>query len=191
MTVETIERAEVAAIVREIMSSMDGDIIPADLKLHEEIAQLADYIRDARREIAELDTDEIRRQHIPAATDELDAIVAATEEATGIILDCAEQIETAANSASPEDQAQIRDAVTKIFEACNFQDITGQRIGKIVRALKHIECKIDALVKTFGGAQVVPRAPQPVVGPDLLEGPALPGGGSSQEDIDKLLASFD
>lgn len=71
-----------------------------------------------------------------------------------------------------------------------LQDITGQRIGKIVRALKHIESKIESLVKTFGSGAAVPK-PKVEEGPNLLEGPALPGGGQSQEDIDKLLASFD
>ncbi|MET4699586.1 chemotaxis protein CheZ [Constrictibacter sp. MBR-5] len=190
MTTGTIEHGEVSMIVREIMTSLDGDLIAADMKLHEEITQLAEYIRDARREIAELDTDEIRRQHIPAATDELDAIVAATEEATGAILDSAELIEGVADGLQGEDQAKLRDATTKIFEACNFQDITGQRIGKIVRALKHIESKIESLVQTFGSGSAVPK-PKADTGPNLLEGPALPGGGTSQEDIDKLLASFD
>ncbi|MFN4089515.1 MAG: chemotaxis protein CheZ, partial [Alphaproteobacteria bacterium] len=137
MSAGTIDQGEVAKMVREIMGSLDGDLISADMKLHAEITQLAEYIRDARREIAELDTDEIRRQHIPAATDELDAIVAATEEATGTILDCAEQIESVADGLDADAQATLRDATTKIFEACNFQDITGQRIGKIVRTLKH------------------------------------------------------
>lgn len=190
MSAATIEHAEVAMIVREIMTSLDGDLIAADLKLHEEITQLAEYIREARREIAELDTDEIRRQHIPAATDELDAIVAATEEATGTILDCAELIESVADGLDAEAQAKLRDATTRIFEACNFQDITGQRIGKIVRALKHIEGKIESIVQTFGAGKAVPKI-KADTGPNLLEGPALPGGGTSQEDIDKLLASFD
>lgn len=190
MTAGTIEHGEVSMIVKEIMGSLDGDLIAADLKLHEEITHLAEYIRDARREIAELDTDEIRRQHIPMATDELDAIVAATEEATGTILDCAELIEGVADGLDADDQAKLRDATTKIFEACNFQDITGQRIGKIVRALKHIESKIESLVKTFGSGAAMPK-PKAEEGPNLLEGPALPGGGQSQEDIDKLLASFD
>src|SRR3546814_21052459 len=121
MGAAAIEHGEVALIGREIMTTLDGDLIPADLKLHEEISSLAEYIRDARREFAELDTDEIRRQHIPAATDELDAIVAATEEATSTILDCAEQIEAAANAASAEVQAEPRDALTNIFQAYTSQ----------------------------------------------------------------------
>lgn len=121
MTAGTIEHGEVSMIVKEIMGSLDGDLIAADLKLHEEITHLAEYIRDARREIAELDTDEIRRQHIPTATDELDAIVAATEEATGTILDCAELIEGVADGLDADEQAKLRDATTKISEACNFR----------------------------------------------------------------------
>ena len=33
--------------------------------------------------------------------------------------------------------------VTRIYEACSFQDITGQRIGKVVTALKAIEGRVQ------------------------------------------------
>jgi chemotaxis protein CheZ len=34
----------------------------------------------------------------------------------------------------------------KIFEACNFQDLTGQRITKVVRALSFIEERVEAMM---------------------------------------------
>src|SRR3546814_1118636 len=46
--------------------------------------------------------------------------------------------------------AQVSAAVTSIFEACGFQDITGQRITKVVTALQKIETKVDALLNAFG-----------------------------------------
>ncbi|GIK99666.1 MAG: hypothetical protein BroJett029_38750 [Alphaproteobacteria bacterium] len=192
MSAEPVNAAFVAGVVREIMATLDGDLSAADLKLYQEVEALAHYIREARREIAELETDEIRRRHIPAATDELDAIVAATEEATGAILDSAETIERVADDLDGEARDAVADAVTRIYEACNFQDITGQRITKVVKALQHIEQKIDALVERFGGAGA--EAPQRRAGADegeLLNGPALPGEAATQAEIDALLASFD
>src|SRR3546814_114085 len=122
---------------------MEGYISAVDLQIYEELESLARYIQSARVEIAALRPDEIRQDHIPAATDELDAVVGATEEATGRILDAAEQIQTIAEGLDQAVQNQLVDLVTGIFEACNFQDITGQRISKVVRTLKHIETKID------------------------------------------------
>jgi len=187
-----IDTAVVASVVREIMTTLEGDLSGADLKLYGEVEKLADYLRNARREIADLETANIREHHIPAATDELDAIVAATEEATGAILDSAEQVEQVASVLDGAEAEKLAGAVTRIYEACNFQDITGQRIGKIVKTLKHIEQTVDGLVDAFGasGAGAKPR-PQEQGEAALLNGPALPTEAASQADIDALLASFD
>src|SRR3546814_13202189 len=106
---------------------MEGYISAVDLRVYDELESLARYIQSARVEIAALRPDEIRQDHIPAATDELDAVVGATEEATGRILDAAEQIQTIAGGLDQAVQRQLVDLVTGIFEACNFQDIPGQR----------------------------------------------------------------
>src|SRR3546814_19418060 len=109
---------------------MEGYISAVDLRVYDELESLARYIQSARVEIAALRPDEIRQDHIPAATDELDAVVGATEEATGRILDAAEQIQTIAGGLDQAVQSQLVDLVTGIFEACNFQDITGQRTSR-------------------------------------------------------------
>src|SRR6202012_3244408 len=87
---------------------------------------------------------------LPTATDELDAIVGATEEATNGILQAVEVIEGLTAEMDPAVAEKITDAVTQVYESCNFQDITGQRITKVVKALMHIETKVDALVAAFG-----------------------------------------
>ena len=46
--------------------------------------------------------------------------------------------------------AKLQDAVTRIYEACSFQDITGQRITKVVTTLKVIEEKVAHIISTFG-----------------------------------------
>ena len=51
---------------------------------------------------------------------------------------------------SGEPAAKLQDATTRIYEACSFQDITGQRITKVVAALKAIEAKVAQIVATFG-----------------------------------------
>lgn len=89
----------------------------------------------------------------------------------------------------PEQGEKLTAAVTRIFEACNFQDLTGQRITKVVGALKHIETKIGALMHALGeeiGAP--PPAPADDEDPEkkLLNGPQMPGQGVSQDDIDRL-----
>ncbi len=199
-----LSREEVGEIVRQILASMGGDVSASDLKLYDELEELARYIHHARSEIAAIRPEEIRESHIPTATDELDAVVGATEAATNTIMDVCDLIGGLVPKLDAEHGALLTDAVTRVFEACNFQDVTGQRITKVVRTLKTIEAKVEALIVAFGEhagersvpiqVPVVPAAP--ALGgfdPDaaLLHGPALPGQSIDQDEIDRLLASFD
>ena len=189
-------REEIATIVEGVLTSLQGDLSAADVRLYHELEQLSQLIQSAKSEIAAIRPEDIKAQHIPTATDELDAIVGATEVATGTILDCMEKIEGLTGKMDPEVGAEVGNAVTQVYEACNFQDITGQRITKVVRALKDIEGKIDALVKAFGSgdangaAAPAAAAEKPVADDDshLLNGPQLPTNAISQADIDALLA---
>jgi chemotaxis protein CheZ len=96
---------------------------------------------------------------------------------------------------------QVTNAVTQVYESCNFQDITGQRITKVVKTLKHIEDRVEALVAAFGDEiqkyrethphEEQPQPPQKSADEKLLNGPQLPDDAGKQADIDALLASFD
>jgi chemotaxis protein CheZ len=199
---QTVSRDEIAEVVSSLLATMEGDLSDDNLKLYAELESLAKYITTAKSEIAALRPDEITAQHLPKATDELDAIVGATEVATNSILGAMESLENLAGELPPEFGEKVSDAVTQVYEACNFQDITGQRITKVVRALKHIEEKVDALVAAFGDeiakykkahpeTEEAPAEAQKPSDADLLNGPQLPDEASKQAEIDALLASFD
>lgn len=191
---------EIKDVVQSVMDTMKGELTATDIQLFMELESLAHYIEMAKKDIAALRPDTVRDEHIPSATDELDAIVEATAEATNKIMDCAEIIEGEFPNMSPEVSDRLMEATTNIFEACGFQDITGQRITKVVNALKDIEEKITRLVDAFGAEierikeNEVPL-PEEEKGPqtddDLLHGPQLKDEAKSQEEIDALLASFD
>lgn len=197
-TVKPMERNEITAIVQGVVMSLRGDLTANDLSVYQELEGLVRFIHSAKAEIAALRPDEIQQTHLPAATDELDAIVGATEEATGVILDAVEKIEAIAPQAPPEVAQELSNMVTRIYEACNFQDITGQRITKVVRTLKHIESKVAGLVMAFGDEMARANATTPeaeaeapaaagiVDEKDLLNGPQLPSNATSQADIDAL-----
>jgi chemotaxis protein CheZ len=194
----SLASGEIVAVVESILATMDGDLSQTNLKLYAELESLARYITEAKSEIASLRPDEIRSQHLPTATDELEAIVGATEQATNGILGAMEVLEGLTGEMSPELGEKITEAVTQVYEACNFQDITGQRITKVVKALQHIEQKVDGLLAIFGGdvasraAADADAAPETAEEKDkkLLNGPQLPDNASSQDEIDKLMADF-
>jgi chemotaxis protein CheZ len=195
---------EIVAVVEGILATMDGDLSQTNLKLYAELESLGRYIAEAKSEIASLRPEEIRNHHLPTATDELEAIVGATEQATNGILEAMEILETLTGEMSPELGGKITDAVTRVYEACNFQDITGQRITKVVKALQHIEQKVDGLLAVFGAdlaerhqAELAAQAGTEDEAPSddakdkkLLNGPQLPDEASTQDEIDKLLADF-
>ena len=188
---------QVALIVKGVITSLEGDVSAADLRFYSELEELARYIRDAKQEISSIQPKDISTEFIPSATDELDAVVGATEEATNKIMDVCDEISSAAEKTSPEVKEILVGCTTKIFEACNFQDITGQRITKVVATLKHIDGKIAALVKAMGeeiqrveGADTKTFNHLHDADPEkgLLNGPQLAKNAVSQDEIDKLLS---
>lgn len=187
---DVIERA-----VREVLGSLSGDLTVNEAALLTELEGLGAEVARAKSEIAALRVDEINESQIPRATDELDAVVEHTASATNEILDVCDVLEGLQGQVAPEQAEALATAVTRIYEACSFQDITGQRIGKVVAALKAIEARVALVTARFdtSGRAAPPPAPSAPVteGRALANGPQLPGAASSQEEIDKLLASFD
>ncbi|MFM7418837.1 MAG: hypothetical protein ACKO54_03925, partial [Alphaproteobacteria bacterium] len=132
------EGDRIEATVRAVLTSMAGDLTAKESALLAELEGLGRTIARAKAEIAALKVEDIRDAHIPSATDELDAIVEHTAHATNEILDCCETLEQMQAEFSGDAADKLQCAVTRIYEACSFQDITGQRIGKVVTALKAI-----------------------------------------------------
>ncbi len=164
-----------------------------------EIAAMVRMISQAKNEIAAIRHPEAEDDRMAAATSQLDAIVLATETSTEDILSASEQIELLVRQMSgqhPEDEEsvamaeQVAGEIIKIFEACNFQDITGQRITKVVRTIRFIEEKILAMINIWGVEAFtdLPVAQDPDAEGDkaLMNGPQLAGQAISQDDINAL-----
>lgn len=181
----------VAEVVTSILSSLSGDMSSREAALLHEIGSLGQTVANTRLEIAALNVDDITLSYIPCATDELDAIVAHTAAATESILEVCETLDALGGEMDGDAAGKLQDATIKIYEACSFQDITGQRITKVVATLKTIESTIARIVETFG---IAPSPAKPTERPQeigLLNGPQLPAAAMAQSEIDKLLASFD
>ncbi len=195
---ENIRVEDISAVVEGIMQTLRNGLSDADRKVFVALESLSTFIAETKRDIAALRPDEVKDELIPTASDELDAIVAATAEATHSIMDSAEAIERVAASVDKEVAAILTDEATRIFEACGFQDITGQRITKVVNALKDIDKRVDSLINAFGDEIAAVKAEEQAkleksdtAGVDisdkaLLEGPQMEGEGTSQDQIDKM-----
>lgn len=168
--------------------------------LKTELRALAVCIEQTKQEIAALRPHHTEEDRLMAVTFELDAIVTATERATQTILESAEKIDnlTSAIQAQEKDgyirhlADEITENVVTIFESCNFQDITGQRITKVVNTLEYIEDRVNAMIEIWGADTFadldLPDQAQVQADEDakLLNGPQLENKGISQDEIDKL-----
>ncbi|MCT4656828.1 MAG: protein phosphatase CheZ [Cohaesibacter sp.] len=170
------------------------------LKLKSEMDEIYQAIAETKREIATLHVNGLHSAEMNRVTDELDAIISGTEQATEQILTAAEAIDENANKLSKtltgeeDDWAhEIQENVVLMFEACNFQDLTGQRITKVVNVLRFIEERIVSMMEIWGGIEhfqeIEVDNPMEKTGDEaLLNGPALgdEDGVASQDDIDAL-----
>ena len=170
--------------------------------LRQEIDAMKAAITHTKREIASLYKSDNEGKGMRRVAGELDAVVTATEEATGSILTGLEDIETLANmlrassgGGGSDEAGAILDRVVSMYEACNFQDLTGQRITKIVNVLKFVEERLDRMIDVWGGLDAFQELIQheaiaPVLDEEknLLNGPKLEEdiGHVSQDDIDSL-----
>ena len=181
---------DVADVVESLMRTLDGDITGFDIRVQEELRKLVSFIEEVKSEIISVQPEEISQRHIPVAADELDAVVRATEEATGVILDAAEELDGLADSLEGEAALKLRAITTKIYEASNFQDITGQRITKVVKALSQIESTVITMLKAVGhdieASSVLNQRREIRTDEDLMNGPQLPEQAATQDDIDAL-----
>jgi chemotaxis protein CheZ len=174
-----------ASLIQDVVEELQNANIYNAHDLQKEFQEIAQYIQQARSEITSIGG-QAAELDIPVATDELEAVVKATEEATGKILDAAEVIGRVAGELGEGANADaLNDAATMIYEASNFQDVTGQRLTKVIKALQKIEGKIQSL---SGGT---PTQQADINNPaSLLNGPQLPQNASSQDDIDALFDSL-
>ncbi|MEZ5877760.1 MAG: protein phosphatase CheZ [Tepidamorphaceae bacterium] len=156
------------------------------------LAQIAQDIAARLRRSEALQPEEITARKIPAAGEELEEVVKATESATNDIMQAAEGLLEACSDADGAFAELVEGKATEIFEACTFQDITGQRIGKVIKTLKVIEDRLNASGIVKLAAAIAAEQGTASVSDDddnpPLEGPALKeGDGLKQNDIDDLL----
>ena len=171
------------------------------MKLKAELDQIWQAIDQTKHEIATLHVTGFKGKQMTRVTHELDAIVSGTEQATEGILSAAEAIDHIASQLSAklkstQDKAAVDDIQQKIvtiFEHCNFQDLTGQRITKVVNTLKFIEDRIVKMMEIWGGLESFKDIEVEVIAEvsgdaALLNGPKLAedAGHASQDDIDAL-----
>jgi chemotaxis protein CheZ len=183
---------EVLDLSQQLVDAMQAFFGALDKSAHSEFRYIATYIARTRQEISVLRPNDIREERIPAAGAELEAIVKHTEDATHTIMEAAETIMVADPSDPVAYKALVDEKMMEIFQACSFQDITGQRVQKVVETLKHIESRVARFAHVMGvqDAQMDDEDPRDARKKKLLlNGPALNGPEVKQDEIDAMFAT--
>lgn len=167
-------------------------------RLKGELVSLFDHLSRLRGELSAIrrpgddDLDFLR------TGSQLEEVVAATEEATDTIMGVMEKNEEIIaklqdGETDPDRQALLNRIVEngyEAMEACAFQDITGQRVNKVVKFVGHIEMRINSLIDIWGREDIENGddevADNRSDDEKLLGGPALVNEGISQDEIDNL-----
>ncbi len=134
--------------LRRLMQSSASETVEAcrkeltdALAMRTELDSMKEAIVRTKADLAALHRSETNGKGMRRAADELDAVVESTERATTTLLNVVEDVESRASmlrsmhmspDARPHVDA-ILEQVIRAYEACNFQDLTGQRISKIVK----------------------------------------------------------
>jgi chemotaxis protein CheZ len=165
-------------------------------KLKIELDVIGEAIRKTKSEMVTLQDSGFDNAQVARIAPQLDAVVEGAEQATRRILMAAEEIDqkahlllAAVKNAHEQSLVQdIQDQVTHIFEACNFHDLTGQRINKVSATMRLIEDHITRMTEIWGVIERFGAGTADGNEPDLLAGPKLAGdaGHSSQDEIDAL-----
>jgi chemotaxis protein CheZ len=156
-----VDNSEVLRAIADLTAKFDRFVTTdqADIEsIRIEIFDISGRIKATKAEMAALRHPLASEDKFQQASEELTAVVSATEGATNSIMAAAEEIDSIVQelrSQLPADGYQagrvqdLAEQVTRIYEACNFQDLTGQRITKVVRALSFIEERVDAMMSVW------------------------------------------
>lgn len=184
-----VEVLELSGILTDAMGHFFSAL---DETIKDEFVEIAGFIQKARDEIGDLRPKDIQTNRIPSAGEELEAIVADTEVATDKIMQTAEDV-LAIDPDLESFGTDVQDKMLVIIEACSFQDLTGQRVSKVVTTLQQIEDRISRFAQAMGIQETeVELTEEEQRRKDLLlNGPAIGGPETAQDDIDKMFASED
>jgi chemotaxis protein CheZ len=178
------------------------------MELKNELEGMKHAIDDTRREVASLHVGRPAQVGIDQLSGELGFVVQQTETAANTILSAAEKIETemvsivehiVSETRAEQHVRVVMNEVSKLYEACNFQDLTGQRIGRIVDTFGFIEAQINRMLDIWGGLSAIDhflafeesrrKEQEEAIGDQALaNGPQVAGadGHVDQSEIDAL-----
>lgn len=127
---------------------------------------------------------------LPLSQKDLADVLKVLDGATNSILDQTDNINSLL-AADNLDRAAIGEAVIKICESCNFQDLTGQRLTRIMQNLARFEGSVSAILNAIIGENLKNRGDRKLeyANDSLMNGPEFLEEAPKQKNIDDIFES--
>ena len=175
-------KAEIAPLFDELRRFTDRRIAELSAEIHATV-QLVDFSEvNLSNQLAKIQEQVAVMVAMPAAATrnsglELEAVVQATEAAANQIMEAAEAIGDWLRDGSRDVESleNVASKLNSIFEACTFQDVTGQRIRRAIQHLQHVEFMLTEISPQH--AEAAALLTDRVLSPDLV-----------QDDVDRVFS---
>ena len=188
-TIRDAIRIEIVPLFDDLRRFTDRRIAELSAEVHATV-QLVDYSEtNLSGQLAKIQDQVTAMVAMPAAATrnsglELEAVVQATEAAANQIMEAAEAIgewlqghdHKAGGEQKTGGLETVAAKLNAIFEACTFQDVTGQRVRRAIQHLRQVEFMLGELMPAAG--TLTPDTPPPDTAgtnPDL-----------AQDDVDRM-----
>ena len=175
------------------LAPAEGGAGPVEPSVLDEVRAMSRMLAETRSAIISMAPQSGGTIRLHEAGETLDVVVGETERATLEIMHQAERAQAAAarlhagtSTDAAADLSEVNEAATAIVMACIFQDITDQRIRKVMTALREMEDRVASLVALLGieSGDMVRAAPAET---PLMNGPSSAAeGGLQQGAVDDL-----
>ena len=177
---------DVIGVAEAMTSSLPPLLRRIDVTLQKELRGIVKKIEQLRTDISKVHASDISQNRIPEVGKELDEVVRATESATNTIMEAAETVLAADDLDATAFRSLVNDQMMLIFEACSFQNLTGQRVNRVVETIKVIEERINVLctmidTADLGGDRILTERERQKEA-HLLHGPTRDGVAQSEID---------
>lgn len=177
-------------IIAQFLEVLKMNLVTSQEKdIFHQIKKMTSQITALKKDISNVNEEILEDNFIPKIAEELNLVVKHTEESVNKILDIFDEICGIISKVGPVSvKNELMSKSTKILEACNFQDIVGQRIKNITTNLISIESVLLKMLHAIHPEEALKDTnhnPEK----DLLNGPKKGKNSPSQQEIDDLFAS--
>ena len=156
-------RSELTPIVAELRHFVDRRFDEVSSELHAVLEffdlsenKVQEQLQAMRAELAQVVNNDPSSHELNSGV-ELEAVIRITEAAANKIMEAAESIVQRLDQqpdANGETSGAIRQQLNAIFEACSFQDLTGQRVRRAIDRLARIEGRLQFVAQHLDSGAV-------------------------------------